>query len=252
MATADMEYMFKASNKLSDFKAKAKHSNGYNFDGGRLLDSVADDQDANKELIGCGQSRNRDLQTSVGGHWSYSSHSSKPPTILVDNCVDDAASSEQSAAAVSVEDSYSSQMNDTNESDCVTTRDGKEHSRLLRLLSDDAVESSFEQAAAFMPATLAEEMETFLPASPCLPGVRLRIRSRRAKDRIPSRLFRSLQQEFDSSIEDMTSPALVLSDQPFFRFPHLTPSLKTPETPSSATSELEGFFSHVKLQNDTN
>lgn len=170
------------------------------------------------------------------------SRSSERPAILVDNCQD-------SQQTTSMENHFP--VKDAGENDPATTRDAREHSRLLRLLSDDGVESTgFDQTEAFKPATLAQEMEAFLPASACLPGVRLRIRSRRAKDRIPSRLFRSLQQEFDSSSEDVTSP--FLCDQPLFRFPHLNPSLKTPETPSSATSELEGFFAHVKPQHDTN
>lgn len=137
------------------------------------------------------------------------------------------------------------------------------HSRLLRLLSGDL--GSVEGVLSVLPdpststPSLSENEATVLP--PNLPGVRLRIRSLRAKDRIPSRIFRSLQHEFDSSTEDL-SQAVVSSPPPlspnhisqltsgfigqhsgFFRYSRLYASV-TPETPSSATSELEGFFSH--------
>ena len=138
------------------------------------------------------------------------------------------------------------------------------HSRLLRLLSGDL--GSVEGVVSVLPdpststPSLSENEATVLP--PNLPGVRLRIRSLRAKDRIPSRIFRSLQHEFDSSTEDL-SQAVVSSPPPlspnhisqltsagfigqhsgFFRYSRLYASV-TPETPSSATSELEGFFSH--------
>jgi hypothetical protein len=138
------------------------------------------------------------------------------------------------------------------------------HSRLLRLLSGDlgGVESVGGGDALSAPTSTPSASETeanVLP--PNLPGVRLRIRSLRAKDRIPSRVFRSLQHEFDSSTEDIAQ-AVVSSPPPlspnqngpltnsgfigysgFFRYSRLYASV-TPETPSSATSELEGFFSH--------
>ncbi len=138
------------------------------------------------------------------------------------------------------------------------------HSRLLRLLSGDlgGVESASGGDALSAPTSTPSASETeanVLPAN--LPGVRLRVRSLRAKDRIPSRVFRSLQHEFDSSTEDIAQ-AVVSSPPPlspnqmgqmtnsgfigysgFFRYSRLYASV-TPETPSSATSELEGFFSH--------
>lgn len=120
------------------------------------------------------------------------------------------------------------------------------HSRLLRLLSN---ETSPQEAKGDSPETDPASM--FLPVE--LPGVRLRVRSLRAKDRIPSRLFRSLQHEFDSSSEDIRQLSSSSASPPahpasgsqasagIFRFPHLYASV-TPETPSSATSELEAFF----------
>lgn len=139
------------------------------------------------------------------------------------------------------------------------------HSRLLRLLSGNlggveglkGGETGSISAPTSTPSA-SETEATVLP--PNLPGVRLRIRSLRAKDRIPSRIFRSLQHEFDSSTEDITQ-AVVSSPPPLspnqisqltsgfsghfgiFRSSRLYASV-TPETPSSATSELEGFFSH--------
>lgn len=138
------------------------------------------------------------------------------------------------------------------------------HSRLLRLLSGDLGTDGVRDAetgALSVPTSTPSASETeanFLP--PNLPGVRLGIRSLRAKDRIPSRVFRSLQHEFDSSTEDITQ-AVISSPPPFspnhtnqltsgfighsgfFRYSRLYASV-TPETPSSATSELDGFFSH--------
>ena len=156
----------------------------------------------------------------------------------------------------------------------------RHHSRLLRLLSNSnetitgpidttiilapksvdstaAVESPSETAAT----TIGGD-EVFPPPPP--PGVRLRIRSRRARDRIPSRVFRSLQHDFDSSstedihqeYQEMSSSSVIQyrttgvdgppnsnnQQQPnVFRFSHLFASI-TPETPSSANSEMEGFF----------
>lgn len=135
------------------------------------------------------------------------------------------------------------------------------HSRLLRLLSNDLgadASSGGETGVRSSPTSPPSASETEAPFMPLiLPGVRLRIRSLRAKDRIPSRVFRSLQHEFDSSTEDIVQ-AVVSSPTPgspqtgqhpsgstghssFFRYSRLYASV-TPETPSSATSELEGFF----------
>lgn len=117
------------------------------------------------------------------------------------------------------------------------------HSRLLRLLSNeaDALDSLPPHPTAAHP--VAELEAAFQPLQP---GVRLRIKSRRAKDRIPSRVFRSLQHEFDSSTEDIQQAVVQSSSSSSAAASssaHLYASTAvTPETPSSATSELEGFF----------
>lgn len=123
------------------------------------------------------------------------------------------------------------------------------HSRLLRLLSSETgnQEEKPDSPVARTGSPETDPANVFLPLE--LPGVRLRVRSLRAKDRIPSRLFRSLQHEFDSSSEDVRQPSSSSASPPghagvsagFFRFPHLYASV-TPETPSSAASELETFF----------
>lgn len=139
------------------------------------------------------------------------------------------------------------------------------HSRLLRLLSNDLGGDGSSggetgvRSSPTSPPSASETETSFMPLT--LPGVRLRIRSLRAKDRIPSRVFRSLQHEFDSSTEDIVQ-AVISSPPPlspaagqlpsgtaghssFFRYSRLYASV-TPETPSSATSELDGFFqSHL-------
>lgn len=155
------------------------------------------------------------------------------PTILIDSCCDD-----------NVVGGRDRDSDDAKETQDVDT--GGDHCRLLRLLSNSSDECN-------SAVTAVQDIEAFLPASPCCPdGTRLRLRSRRAKDRIPSRFFRSLQNEFDSSTEDVSAPVLSSSDQrdqTVFRSPHLNASL-TPDTPSSATSELEGFiFTPVAFPN---
>lgn len=151
----------------------------------------------------------------------------------------------------------------------------RHHSRLLRLLSSNNETGTIGAAAVLSPNTESVDLsetataitpggdEVFPPPPP--PGVRLRMRSRRARDRIPSRVFRSLQQDFDSSSTEETHcqeyqeispsldcPSLITqrgvggplnssNQQNVFRFSHLFASL-TPETPSSANSEMEGFF----------
>ena len=143
------------------------------------------------------------------------------PTILIDTCCDVVGGQDEGSDGADAE---------TQDADA-DTGVRRDHSRLLRLLSNSSDECNAASAAV-------EDVEAFLPPSPCCPpGVRLRLRSRRAKDRIPSRFFRSLQYEFNSSTEDVSSTA----DQNVFRFPNLNAPL-TPDTTSSATSEIEGFI----------
>ena len=131
-----------------------------------------------------------------------------------------------------------------------TESEAAHHSRLLRLLSGVELCDGPSGDAPTSTPSASETEASFLP--PDMPGVRLRVRSLRAKDRIPSRVFRSLQHEFDSSTEDIVQASPPLSPQHqtgqlstigsnFFRYSRLYASV-TPETPSSATSELDGFF----------
>lgn len=201
------------------------------------------------------------------------------PSILIDNCEDGEVNSPLQVVDVEATDGQSDMNKSdhsglTNHSEADGTKPSSDqevdhetesdtlhhHSRLLRLLSGDLGSADAsgrgDDAARSSPTSpspiLAGENETlFMPLT--LPGVRLRARSLRAKDRIPSRVFRSLQVEFDSSTEDIvqaTSPSGLdqvassgsTNTGPFFRYSRLYASV-TPETPSSATSELEGFFS---------
>ena len=200
-----------ASNQLIDYATHSKYSNGFG-----LREGTADL-----------------LESSV-----KETTEKRTPTILIDSCCDDNVVGEEGQ----VEDS-----GDEKETQDVNA--SRDHSRLLRLLSN----SSDECNSTIAPT---DDIEAFLPESPCCPpGVRLRLRSRRAKDRIPSRFFRSLQHEFDSSTEDVSSPVPSSSDQNIFRFPQLNASI-TPDTASSANSELEGFiftpaaFPNLHLKND--
>ncbi len=179
----------------------------------------------------------------------------KNPTILIDNCEDqflmdhlpvdqlvpdqesDLNNSDHSAMTNSVELKPSDQDADVDTESEATHH----HSRLLRLLSSEA-----ETLHSLPPHPQVPTAELEAAFQPLQPGVRLRIKSKRAKDRIPSRVFRSLQHEFDSSTEDIqqsssSSSAAHPPASAFFRYSHLYASV-TPETPSSATSELEGFF----------
>jgi hypothetical protein len=219
------------------------------------------------------------VEQSDEGRTAVSSSSNPAPSILIDKYEEE--ESNPNPALGTAETDYRSDMNSSDQfgltnnfaeikhnsdQDVYTESEvTHHHSRLLRLLSGDlgGVESvSGGEAGALSAPTstpsASETEATVLP--PNLPGVRLRIRSLRAKDRIPSRVFRSLQHEFDSSTEDITQ-AVISSPPPlspnqisqmtsgfigysgFFRYSRLYASV-TPETPSSATSELEGFFSH--------
>lgn len=202
------------------------------------------------------------------------------PSILIDKYEDSTDFDTHPSSGAAIEIDLQSDMNNSDHS--ALTNSGAEakrtsdqeadldteseatnhHSRLLRLLSSDLGSTSgAETGARSSPTSPPSASETEAPFLPLvLPGVRLRVRSLRAKDRIPSRVFRSLQQDFDfdSSTEDI-SQAVVSSPPPlspqcnqpmasgvtgqtnFFRYSRLYASV-TPETPSSATSELEGFF----------
>ena len=135
----------------------------------------------------------------------------------------------------------------TNQEEDTESEANHHHSRLLRLLSGDELLCDGGVAENNPSTSENESGNSFLP--PDMPGVRLRVRSLRAKDRIPSRVFRSLQHEFDSSSEDIVQQASpppsphhqTVIGSNYFRYSRLYASV-TPETPSSATSELDGFF----------
>ena len=153
------------------------------------------------------------------------------------------------------------------------------HSRLLRLLSNNetvaetiSLSSNGEQISSTATTTstksdqetttTATTVEEVFPPPPNLPGVRLRMRSKRARDRIPSRVFQSLQHDFDNSstedihqaflaglgqealaspLNDNSSSSSIHQGNHVLRFSRFYSSI-TPETPSSANSEMEGFF----------
>lgn len=187
------------------------------------------------------------------------------PSILIDNCEEEPeANNALATAEADVQSDHSGLTNSgaemkqrSSDQDEVDTESeaAHHHSRLLRLLSGELCDGPSGGEAPTSTPSASETEANFLP--PDMPGVRLRVRSLRAKDRIPSRVFRSLQHEFDSSTEDIVQ-AVVSSPPPlsihqtgqltsstigsnFFRYSRLYASV-TPETPSSATSELEGFF----------
>ena len=125
------------------------------------------------------------------------------------------------------------------------------HSRLLRLLSNDqdvadtlpGADLGGESYDPCRSTVLADEMMAFLP--PSLPGVRLRIKSKRAKDRIPSRVFRFLQQEFDSSPSEDVSSMSSFDYNAFYRPSSQLHSLSlTPESRSSAASAASAASDH--------
>ena len=126
------------------------------------------------------------------------------------------------------------------------------HSRLFRLISNEGDDDTKSEMMNFASGSnFSEEIDSFMP--PSFPGTRLRIRSRRAKDHIPSRAFRILQQEFDftsSNSEDISSPCSLEQ----FRFTNNNHSIsQTPESHSSATSDTDAFdFSIDKFHQEIN
>ena len=243
-----------------------------------------------KQLVTGNQDRAGDVAglSSVGRLSScYDVANSRPPAIFIDHYENNVAlnqqlnSSSSSSSKPPTGIDVEIRKHDEHSADdwLMNGSDGgpkSHHSRLLRLLSNDDdddddddrnghVPEQQRQHQPHQPVVVVDEIGSFmLPPLPPLapPGggseVRLRVRSKRARDRIPSRAFRFLQQEFDpgnSASEDNVSSSLSSFEHSFVgvhdsnrnrQRRHQMNSL-TPESPSSAASPATSAASDHEL-----